>query len=74
MRQAKLDEQKRAVEIIIASFVLTFFNEATIDKDKKPNTHSIFVNEKNKLEKLVERQHKGFKPINFVSAWTRRKW
>ena len=56
-REAKLDnEQKRAFEIIIGSFVLTFFNEAIIATDSRANARSIFVNEKNKLETLVETQ------------------
>ena len=44
VRQAKLDdEQKRAFGIIIGSFVLTFFNEATIVTDSRACAQSFFL-------------------------------
>ena len=56
-RQANLDaEQKRAFEIIIGSFVLTFYDEAKRDNNRSAHTRSVFVNEKTKLEQLVESQ------------------
>ena len=46
-RQANLDaEQKRAFEIIIGSFVLTFYDEAKRDNNRSAHTRSVFVNEK----------------------------
>ena len=42
-RQAKLDsEQKQAFEFIIGSFVLTFFNEATIATDSRAGAQRFF--------------------------------
>ena len=56
-RQTNLDaEQKRAFEIIIGSFVLTFYNEAKRDNNRSAHTRSLFVNEKSRLEQLVESQ------------------
>ena len=42
---------------------MTFFNEAIIATDSRANAQSIFVNEKNKLETLVETQRMGTKQL-----------
>ena len=56
-RQTNLDaEQKRAFEMIIGSFVLTFYDEAKRDNNRSARTRSLFVNEKSRLEQLVESQ------------------
>ena len=57
-RQAKLDaEQKRAFEMIVGSFVLTFYDEAKRDYNRSAHTRSVFVNAKSRLEQLVETNH-----------------
>ena len=46
-RQTNLDaEQKRAFEMIVGSFVLTFYDEAKRDNNRSAHTRSVFVNEK----------------------------
>ena len=72
-RQANLDaEQKRAFEIIIGSFVLTFYDEAKRDNNRSAHTRSVFVNEK-KIRRISRITTYELKSINSISAWTRRK-
>ena len=42
--------------MIIGSFVLTFYDEAKRDNNRSARTRSLFVNEKSRLEQLVESQ------------------
>jgi ATP-dependent DNA helicase PIF1 len=53
--KAKLDiRQRRAFEIITASFVMSFYNDAPSATGEERNTRSVFSREKRKLQKLLE--------------------
>ena len=67
-------EQKRAFEIIIGSFVLTFYDVAKIDNNRSARTRSVFVNEKKGIRTITRNTSYELKSMNSISAWTRRKW
>ena len=54
--------------------MLTFYDEAKIDNNRSARTRSVFVNEKSRLEQLVETHRINSNQLIYISAWTRRKW
>ena len=59
-RKARLDrEQRRAFEIIISTFILTFYNDAQIGETRVMGNRHAFIVEKKRLQILAETCRRG---------------